>query len=107
MPPETIDSRDRLESRVSELEKLPDRLTAIESQIVQLRSEMRDEFSAVREEIRAGDTVLAAKIDETRREMHELNDETRRHMLVLHEEVIGRLAIIQEGQPPRRRRKET
>jgi predicted nucleic acid-binding Zn-ribbon protein len=92
---------------VSELEKLPDRLTALESQIVQLRSEMRNEFSAVREEIRAGDTVLTAKIDETRREMHELNDETRRHMLVLHEEVIGRLAIIQEGQPRRRRRKET
>ena len=90
MPPETIDSRvDRLESRVSELEKLPDRLTALESQIVQLRSEMRDEFSAVREEMR------------------EQNDETRRHMLVLHEEVIGRLAIIQEGQPRRRRRKET
>ena len=102
MPPETIDSRvDRLESRVSELEQQPHRVTAIESQIVQLRRELRDEFSAVREEMRELN-------DQTRREMHgRLNAETRRHMLVLHEEVIGRLAIIQEGQPRRRRRKDT
>ena len=72
MPPETIESRvDHLERRVTDLETLPDRITAIESQIVQLRVEMRGEFSAVREEIRSGDEetrrVLGERIDETTR----------------------------------------
>ena len=97
MPPETIENRvDQLELRVTELEKLPERLTAVESQIVQLRTEMRDEFSAVRQEIRAGD-------EETRRVLGERIDETNRHMRVLHEDVIGRLAVIQEGLPTTRR----
>lgn len=148
--PETIEDRvDRVESRVSELEKLPERVTAVEVQIVQLRAEMRDEFSALREEIRAGDTetrrevraeiqelrqTMVALNTETRQTMVELNaetrralvelnaetrralvelltemnDETRRHMRVLHEDVIGRLALIQEGQSSqlhRRKRK--
>ena len=72
MPPETIENRvDHLERRVTALETLPDRMTAVESQIVQLRAEMRGEFSAVREEIRAGDEetrrVLGERIDETAR----------------------------------------
>ena len=129
MPPETIESRaDNLERRVTDLETLPDRIPAIESQIVQLRTEMRGEFSAVREEIRTGDRVLGERIDETTRVLGERLDETTRvlqrleettrvlgeridengrHMRVLHEEVIGRLVIIQEGQSaPRRRRKD-
>ena len=125
MPPETIESRaDNLERRVTDLETLPDRIPAIESQIVQLRTEMRGEFSAVREEIRTGDRVLGERIDETTRVLGERLDETTRvlqrleettrvlgeridengrHMRVLHEDVIGRLAIIQEGQSARRR----
>ena len=99
MPPETIESRvDTLERRVTDLETLPNRITAVESQIVQLRTEMRSEFSAVREEIRSGD-------EETRRVLGGRIDENGRHMRVLHEEVIGRLAIIQEGQSARRRRR--
>jgi len=127
MPPETIESRaDNLERRVTDLETLPDRIPAIESQIVQLRTEMRGEFSAVREEIRTGDRVLGERIDETTRVLGERLDETTRvlqrleettrvlgeridengrHMRVLHEDVIGRLAIIQEGQSARRRRR--
>jgi len=127
MPPETIESRaDNLERRVTDLETLPDRIPAIESQIVQLRTEMRGEFSAVREEIRTGDRVLGERIDETTRVLGERIDETTRvlqrleettrvlgeridengrHMRVLHEDVIGRLAIIQEGQSARRRRR--
>ena len=98
MPPQTIESRvERLEHRVTELESLPDRVTAIESQIVQ-HQEMHGAFSAVREEIRAGD-------EETRRVLGERLDENGRHMRVLHEDVIGRLAIIQEGQSARRRTK--
>ena len=123
MPPETIESRvDRLERRVTDLETLLDRITAIESQIVQLRAEMRGEFSAVREEIRSGDEetrrvlggridetarVLGQRIDETAHVLGERIDENGRHMRVLHEEVIGRLATIQEGQSaPRRGRKD-
>jgi chaperonin cofactor prefoldin len=88
MPPQTIENRvDQLELRVTELEKLPERITGVESQIVQLRAELRDEFSAVRQEIRQGD------------------EETRRYMRVLHEEVIGRLAVIPEGQPTTRRKR--
>ena len=130
MPPQTIENRvDRLEERVAELEKLPERVTAIESQIVQLRTEMRVEFSAVREEIRAGDDqtrhVLGERIEDTRRTLGEqivetrrvlgeqiletsrvLDDrieESRRYMRVLHEDVIGRLATIQEIQSASRR----
>ena len=85
MPPQTIGNRvDRLEQRVTELERLPDRMSALELQIVQLRAEMREEFSAVRQEIREGD------------------EETRRFMRVLHEEVIGRIATMKESQPPTR-----
>jgi predicted phage gp36 major capsid-like protein len=97
MPPETIENRvDHLERRMTDMETLPDRITAIESQIVQLRAEMRVEFSTVRQEIRTGD-------EETRRVLGERIDENGRHMRVLHEDVIGRLAIIQEGQSPRRK----
>ena len=38
MPPKTVKNRvDQLEGRVTDLETLPDRITAVESQIVQLR----------------------------------------------------------------------
>jgi hypothetical protein len=60
------------------LEQLPERVTAVESQIVLLRDEMRSEFSAVRgensrrrraghqdspEEIRAGEEQNPASVD--------------------------------------------
>ena len=135
------------------LETLPDRMTRVELQLVQLRDEMRAEFSAIRgvggqgltlvglrdemraefaairgnagagvalsglrraiqdseentlrvlrDEIRAGD-------EETRRSLREEirtgDEETRRYMRMLHEDVIARLAIIQEGRPPRKKR---
>jgi predicted phage gp36 major capsid-like protein len=60
-----------LERKVEILERLPERVTAVELQIVQLRDEMRGEFSALREEIRAGD-------EETRRQLREGDEETRR-----------------------------
>lgn len=68
-----------LERRVEVLEQLPERVTALESQIVQLRDEMRSEFSVTRAEAHAGD------------------EETRRYMRVLHEDVITRIAVLQEG----------
>ena len=68
------------------LEALPGRVTAVELQILQLRGEMREQFDALRQEIREGD------------------DETRRYMRVLHEEVLSRTAMIQGSLPRRRRR---
>ena len=80
-----------LERRVEILEQLPDRVTALESQIVQLREEMRTEFSATRAESRAGD-------EETRRTLREEirtgDAETRRFMRVLHEDLVSRIATL-------------
>ena len=87
MPAQTLESRvDRLERRVNRLEQLPDRMTALESQIVQLRTEMGGEFSAMRQEIHVGD------------------EETRTLMRVLHEDVINRIALLQESRSPAKKR---
>lgn len=91
MASETVETRvERLEDRVTRLEELPARMDRLELQIVQLRSEMGDEFSAVRRELRAGD-------DETRQEMREgfaslrlADEETRHYMRMLFEEYVGR-----------------
>ena len=81
-----IEHGEILERKVLALETLPARVTAVESQLVQLREEMRGEFSATREEMRAGD------------------EETRRYMRVLHEDVIARIATIQETGRSRKKR---
>jgi hypothetical protein len=103
--PQTIANRlGVLERRVENLERLPDRVTALELQISQLRVEMRDEFSALRTEMHAGDEETRQQLREEmqgieerlRGEMRELNAETRTHMLVLHEEVISRIALLGE-----------
>jgi hypothetical protein len=99
-----------LEMKVGSLEELPARVAAVESQIVQLRTEMRGEFSAVRQEMRdLGGTLrtdMRALNDETRAEMRALNEETLAQMRTLHEEALDRIAKIGEGKrPPRNRRR--
>ena len=87
-----------LEKRVDILEQLPERVRAVELQIVQLREDLHGEFSALatglRSEIRAGD-------EETRRvlreEMRELFADNQRQMRILHEDVIARIATIRQG----------
>jgi len=79
-----------VEMRVGALEELPARMAAVESQIVQLRTEMHSEFSAVRQEIGQLGTTL-------RQEMRALNDETKAQMRILHEEVLDRISKIGEG----------
>lgn len=69
-----------LEQKVEDLASLPARVTAVELQILQLRQEMRAEFSAVRQELRA--------------EIRQGDEETRRYMRVLHEDVIARIAAL-------------
>ena len=95
MAQESLETRmNRVERRVEILERLPDRVTAVESQIVQLRDEIRSEFSAVHAEIRAGD-------EETRRVLRErmesLFDANERHMRLLHEDLVKRIARQSEG----------
>jgi hypothetical protein len=95
-------TRDYSEQKVEDLASLPSRVSALELQIVQLRNEMRVEFSAVRRELAGTAESLGESLraeirqgdEETRREMRELNDEALRYMRVLHEEVIARIAAL-------------
>jgi hypothetical protein len=113
------------------LERLPERVSAVEMQIRQLRTEMREHFSTVRQEFGTGidaarmglrgeirsacealRTELRAEIRtegdlirrELRAEIREGDEETRRYMRVLHEEVLSRIATLQEALPRRRKR---
>jgi uncharacterized alpha-E superfamily protein len=86
MSPDSLEVRmDRLERRVESLEQLPERVTALETQIVHLRKEMRSEFSATRREL-------------TDR-MESLFETNERHMRALHEDLVQRIATINEGRP--------
>jgi VIT1/CCC1 family predicted Fe2+/Mn2+ transporter len=87
-----------VEMRVGALEELPGRMAAVESQIVELRTELRGEFSAVRGEMREMEGRL-------REEMRALSGETRAQMRTLHEEVLDRVSRIGEGTPSKRKRK--
>lgn len=103
-----------LERKVEALETLPDRVTRVELQLVQLRDEMRGEFSAIRGAGGEGLTLAALRgeirvtNEETvrvlREEIRAGDEETRRYMRVLHEDVIARLALIQEDRRPRKKR---
>ncbi|HEY9467171.1 MAG TPA: hypothetical protein VIR54_28955 [Vicinamibacterales bacterium] len=67
-----------LERQMEEMRDLPERVTGLASQILQLRQEASSEFSAIRDQLKA-DT-----------------DETRAFMRVLHEDVLMRLKLIGE-----------
>jgi hypothetical protein len=106
-----------LEENMEQLRDVPVRLSAVESQIVQLRAEMQTGFSALRgqddetrrEMVRLHDETRREMVrlnDETRLEMTRLNDETNAHLRVLHEEVISRIALLQEGRPTAFRKNE-
>lgn len=98
----------RVEARLGHVEA---RLGHIETEVrefrgefLQFRDETRGEFSAVRGEMAAGFASVraetATEFAKVRAELATKQDlaETRSQMRVLHEEVIGRLALIQEGQ---------
>ena len=99
------------ETLPARLESVQGRLTAVESQIVQLRSEMRDGFSAVQVEIQnesrrlvemfderfiQQDVAMHRLIDETRTEMRQLNDETRAEMRQLNDEASAQMRLLYE-----------
>ena|SRR5687768_4821454 len=98
MAPQSVETRvESLEQRVTQLEKLPRRIDRIESQIVQLRTEMRDEFSAVRAEMREGFSAVTEEFAAVRLEMRSGDEETRRYMRVLFEEYVGRMTVAGEA----------
>jgi hypothetical protein len=80
---------ERLARRVDILEQLPDRVSALESQIVQLRDEMRSEFSATRKRDEETRRVLTER-------MESLFEANERHMRLLHEDLVQRIATIRE-----------
>lgn len=97
---------DMLERRIEILEQLPGRVTALEVQIVQLRDEMRAEFSATRAEARSGDERIVQTLrkeiragDEhvvqtLREAMRAGDEETRQLMRILYEDLVARIEIL-------------
>ena len=104
---------------MTELEQLPARIDDLTSQVSQLRTEMRGEFSAVRAEAADLGAALRTEMSDLgvalRREIAEqgaasaARDEALGiQMRVLHEDVISRFALLEErwpAQPKRKRRK--
>jgi uncharacterized small protein (DUF1192 family) len=90
-----------LEERATLLEQLPARVDALGLQISKLRDEMRAEFSATRLRDEETNQRIGVLQEETNRRFEETNG----RIGVLHEDIIGRLALIQEGQPRRRKRR--
>jgi hypothetical protein len=95
MSRESLEARvDRLERRMDLLEQVPRRMDALEAQIVQLREEMRSEFSAIRGEMRAGDEQTRRVLSKEMRDLFEANET---HMRVLYEDLVQRIATIKGG----------
>ena len=90
-----------LKQKVERLEKLPARMEAVELQILQLRQEMRADFSAVQAEMNAMGTGMRMEIRALREELvvkiEAGDEETRRYMRVLHEDVIAKIETISGG----------
>jgi hypothetical protein len=77
---------DRLEGVESRLTTVESRLTTVESEIVQLRADMNDGFSAIREEMAELGRETAGQILGTQRLIR-----------VLHEDVVARISRIGGG----------
>ena len=96
-----------LEEKVGALDELPARVTAVETQLVQLRAEMRAEFSAVhqqlgtfstREETATQGVTLRSEIaalgSQLRDQMAALGSQLRDEMAVLGSELRGEMAVL-------------
>ena len=109
----TVESLVGLPAAVGEVRErvagLEGRTSALESQIVQLRSEMKDEFSAVRREMADLRVELKSDISSARQDLTSLLAQTRdslsSQMLMLHEDLVSRIALIGEGRPARKPRR--
>ena len=86
MQPRSVEERlTMLEGQMQHLRDLPERVTNLESQFVQLRQEIRDGFSAIRSEMKERFVELSAQ------------------MRMLHEDAITRIATTGEGRRPKKR----
>ncbi len=99
----------KLEERMENLEKvveplrgLPDRMTRVEVQVLQLRTEMRGEFSAIRRDM-ATRKDLARMGRGLRRQMQglhgkmlDLHEDLHTKMLALHEDLHTRMLVLHE-----------
>ena len=119
-----------LERQMQEMRDLPERVTSLESQVLQLRQEMRDEFSATRSAFRselASKGELAQAVTALRGELATKGElgqavttlrgeiatavttlskaiaDTNTHMRTLHEEAISRIATMGEGRGRKRK----
>jgi hypothetical protein len=120
-----MDSLRELPAKVDDLGKkvsaVDSRLTTVESQIVLLRTEMNDGFSAIRGEMvtktELGNEMSAMKtelrgemgamkkelqedIAGLGRDMAEYSLQTQRHVTMIFEEHLGRRSVTAEGNPP-------
>lgn len=86
----------QLDHRVADVES---RLGNVESQIVQLRTEMGDEFSAVRKEMSEMNLGLQEDIASLGRDTAAGFLRAGVEMRALFEEHLGRRAVIAEGNP--------
>ena len=77
-----------LDQKLEALQTLTERVSGLESLIVQLRSEVRVEFSAIHDRFGTIDARL---------------EEMQRFMRVLHEDVLTRISLLREGHGRRKR----
>ena len=77
-----------LEEQMQELRELPARVAGVELQIVQLRHEMQESFSATRSELGGKVDGLHERIDGLRVEMHGVRDELRTEMHGIRDELL-------------------
>ena len=90
---------------MTRLEQLPARIDDLTLQVSQLRTEMRGEFSAVRGEMAEQGVAQRSEIAEQGAASAARDEALGIQMRMLHEDVIGRLALLQENQAPRPKRK--
>ena len=116
-----------LEQKVGDLQEPPGRMANVESQILQLRGEMRDGFSAIHARLAAHDerfesidrrfVAIDQRFDAMDRRFDAMDrrfdvvdqrfdaimqglDGLKTHMLVLHEEALSRIAATREAPTP-------
>jgi uncharacterized protein YhaN len=93
-----IERVEKLEKALESLaEELPQQMS------VQLREDLRDEFSAVLKEAAATRSDLLELFDAGSRATEALFKETWAQMRTLHEDVISRITRLGEASPPRER----
>lgn len=89
-----------LEGQMRELRDLPARVAGVELQVLQLRGEMREAFSATRSELRG---ELHGSREDLRAEIRTGDQATRDFMRALYERYQTNMRTIGEGKKGRKR----